>query len=242
MKPVNRIIAFGDSFIFGDELEESPQRKFTHNGRIYVNKHNAVGHLAALCHAPLENFALPGNSLQGIFWTFMHFMQTRRYTLHKDDLIVVGLTGPERHAFWDAEALAGAPYYSSREAPALRFTNDTNYRYPGNEHLPFHNMTKDHIMHSASPQLSEMNAYAIPHSIYGYCKAFNIRLFMTTPCTPYPAIEGYMDDMLSQPTNEWLTTHPNRAPSWFMPGGHWSPEGSHVVALHWLDQIKRYSI
>lgn len=241
MRKVDRVVAFGDSFIFGDELAPAHQA-FEPAGLEYAKKHCAAGQLATMLGATkFENYALPGNSLEGIQWTFMDWMLQNKQTVNAETtLFIVGLTHPRRQAFWDAEVKHGAPYYSQR--PSLSFVTDVMIRNDMNHTL--YRMLKEHINHSESIEYARLKGFTIPHSIYAYCKMYNYRILITNPVLElnvFTPIDGVPADCMED-INSWMRTQPDFCHGWYAPKGHWSIEGSHAVAKHWLDLIHIHNI
>lgn len=101
-----KIVAFGDSWIWGDELLDP--RLINHprahpvlmENTPYRESHCFLGQLGQHYDLPTENFGIAGGSLQSTMWTYLWWQ--RHETLPLDECIVlVGLTDPNRMSFYD---------------------------------------------------------------------------------------------------------------------------------------------
>ena len=72
-----KIVGFGDSWMYGDELMDPEYAKQTPDGHYsdeqnfpYRLKHCFLGQLGTHYGVPIENFGIPGGSLGSTMWTF----------------------------------------------------------------------------------------------------------------------------------------------------------------------------
>jgi hypothetical protein len=101
-----KIVGFGDSWIWGDELID-PQlrhRDDAHPVLIenveYREANCFLGLLGQHYGVPVENFGIPGGSLQSALWTYLWWLDHEQLDV-RDCLILVGHTDPNRTSFYN---------------------------------------------------------------------------------------------------------------------------------------------
>jgi hypothetical protein len=101
-----KIVGFGDSFIWGDELldpllESHPQaHPVLIENTQYRESNCFLGQMGQHYGVPVENFGIPGGSLQSTIWTYLWWMENRPEEV-ENSLIIVGLTGSGRTSFYN---------------------------------------------------------------------------------------------------------------------------------------------
>ena len=102
---ITSIAAFGDSWIYGDELldptlVDHPQAHPCMNENVaYRERHCFAGLLGQHYGVPVENFGIPGGSLQSTIWTFLWWLE--RQPNPENCLVLVGLTDSDRFSYYD---------------------------------------------------------------------------------------------------------------------------------------------
>lgn len=102
----DKIVAFGDSFVWGDELldpalVDHPQaHPVLIENTPYRERHCFLGCVGEHYGVPTENFGWPGGSLQSTIWTYLWWIQHETLPLDRC-LIMVGLTDGNRHSFYN---------------------------------------------------------------------------------------------------------------------------------------------
>jgi len=104
-----KIVGFGDSWMFGDELldpelvKESPDAHscWVQNNS-YRERHCFLGLLGEHYNLPVENFGIPGGSLQSTIWTYLHWIEQESNP--QDCIVIVFLTEPDRYTFFNPDA------------------------------------------------------------------------------------------------------------------------------------------
>lgn len=100
MKQFRKIVAFGDSFAWGDELVASDQiRAADYGNRQYREQHCYTGILANHYGVVAENFAFPGGSCQSTRWIYTWWRQQEPEP--GSCLVLVQLSGPWRSSQFD---------------------------------------------------------------------------------------------------------------------------------------------
>lgn len=102
-----KIVGFGDSWMYGDELldpdllaqDSEAQTCFTQNDP-YREQHCFLGLLGAHYDVPVQNFGLPGGSLQSSIWTYIWWCQHEQIPLD-ECLVLVGHTDNDRTSYYD---------------------------------------------------------------------------------------------------------------------------------------------
>jgi hypothetical protein len=102
---LKKIVGFGDSWIWGDELidpalDAHPRRSpdLTENDT-YRERNCFLGLLGQHYAVPVENYGIPGGSLQSAVWTFLWWLDHEPNP--EQCLILVGHTGPARFSYYD---------------------------------------------------------------------------------------------------------------------------------------------
>lgn len=101
-----KIVGFGDSHMYGDELLDPALLAIDptahccyHQNDAYRLSHCFLGLLGAHYRLPIENFGIPGGSLQSSIWTLMWWLENE--ISPSDCLVLVGHTGPHRTSFYN---------------------------------------------------------------------------------------------------------------------------------------------
>lgn len=97
-----KIVGFGDSWTYGDELldpelvKQDPEAHFCWEQNTEYRERNCfLGQLGAHYGVPTENFGIPGGSLTSTQWTFQWWLDHETYDL-QDCLVLIGLTNADR--------------------------------------------------------------------------------------------------------------------------------------------------
>ena len=102
-----KIVGFGDSWMFGDELMD-PEYLAKHPDGHYSDeqnfpyrlKHCFLGQLGHHYGVPIENFGVPGGSLTSTMWTFQWWLDNEKVPLD-ECLVLIGLTNADRITHYD---------------------------------------------------------------------------------------------------------------------------------------------
>ena len=103
---ISKIVGFGDSWMYGDELLDPalqqviPQIDFcSHLNDAYRNSQCFLGLLGQHYGVPVQNFGIPGGSLQSEIWTLLWWLQQEPHP--QECLVLVGHTNPARMSWYD---------------------------------------------------------------------------------------------------------------------------------------------
>lgn len=98
----DRIAAFGDSWVWGDELVDPQLPNATAvsiENTPYRESHCFVGQVGRQLNVTVENLAIPGGSLQSTIWNYLWWLNQQSTT--DNVLVVVGLTDASRTSWYN---------------------------------------------------------------------------------------------------------------------------------------------
>ena len=104
-----KIVGFGDSWMWGDELVD-PELKLTHpdahpvwiENTDYRESKCFLGLLGQHFGVPVENFGIPGGSLQSSIWTYLWWLEHEQLD-PADCLVLVALTDANRTSYYNPD-------------------------------------------------------------------------------------------------------------------------------------------
>jgi hypothetical protein len=100
-----KIVGFGDSWMWGDELLDPALIDHPHAHPVlmentrYRESHCFLGLLGQHYGVPTENFGIAGGSLQSTVWNYLWWLEQEPYP--QDCLVLVALTTANRHSFYN---------------------------------------------------------------------------------------------------------------------------------------------
>lgn len=86
---IKKVVGFGDSWMYGDELDDTTREQDCF-----------LGQLGQHYNVPVENYGINGSSLQSAIWTFLWWLQKEPQP--SDCLVLVGLTSSYRFSYYDS--------------------------------------------------------------------------------------------------------------------------------------------
>jgi len=101
-----KIVGFGDSWMWGDELLDPALKNLPDahpvqiENLVYRESHCFLGLLGKHYGVPVENFGIPGGSLQSSIWTYLWWLENE-VSDTQDCLVLVALTCPDRQSFYN---------------------------------------------------------------------------------------------------------------------------------------------
>ena len=149
----DRIAVFGDSWAWGDELVDpscSDLKPYSVENTSYRESHCFAGIIAQHYNIPVENFAIPGGSLQSTIWNYIWWHQHRNS--HKSTLILVGLTDAGRMSYYNPDHVVYA-----NDPPWNRYVHSAWIHAPECYTDDWVAMVKSNIGLSSSRQANLMN-------------------------------------------------------------------------------------
>lgn len=156
---IKKIVGFGDSWMYGDELmdpnylAEHPNGHYSDEQNFpYRLKHCFLGLLGEHYGVPTENFGIPGGSLTSTMWTFQWWLDNETLPLN-ECLVLVALTNADRITHYDPNHT-----HYSIDPPWNKFVHSTWVNF-GSSVVPndFATMMKYQMTLTDCPALSRLN-------------------------------------------------------------------------------------
>jgi hypothetical protein len=155
---INRIVAFGDSWIYGDELDPENRAEQCIVGQVGKNLGTRPKNI--------ENYGVSGNSLAGTVWEVQRWeLECGDRTFKPEEtLFVVGLTESSRESWY----------------------RNGNYIHNHNVHDRhlWHNFVKHHTVENETVEYQNIKYWQTTEFFYNYCKARGYKLLMVNIFPP----------------------------------------------------------
>jgi hypothetical protein len=119
-----KIVGFGDSWVWGDELidpalqQDPDAHSVMHENTVYRESHCFLGLIGQHYGVPVENFGIPGGSMQSSMWTYLWWLEHEQLD-PRECLILVGLTAAARTTFYNPKHIS-----YGNDPPWNRFVHD----------------------------------------------------------------------------------------------------------------------
>lgn len=218
----DKIVAFGDSFVWGDELLDPILVDHPHAHPVmmentsYREAHCFAGQLGKHYGVQVENFGWPGGSLQSTIWTYLWWIE--RETLPLDRcLVIVGLTDGNRHSFYNPNHVSYA-----NDPPWNRFIH-TSWIHSGASTVgrEWMDMGKWYMALTDCPELIRLNLRQAVLFFQGQaCKHAHLLQFQTIDSGvavseadllwPGRTLMGFFDHLSNAKDFQSPLGHPNR--------------------------------
>jgi hypothetical protein len=218
-----KIVGFGDSWIWGDELLDPTLDSDTNvdciNNKSYREHNCFLGKLGHHYQVPVENYGIPGGSLQSTIWTYIWWAEHESVPL-QDCLVLVSLTGAWRQSFYNPDCSTVDP-----DRPWDRFVHNTGNSYTAE----WQTVMKQLLVMTDSTELKKLNYKQTVWFFDGQSRAHSLIQFcsITPPC------------VLTVPSLLW----PDRSLQNFLstdnlaPGSHPNQSGHDLIANKLISQI-----
>jgi len=219
---MKRLVAFGDSWVYGDELMDPsiPDLRWCTDPRNdeYRLSQGFPGLVAQHHGWRLENHGSNGQSLQSMIWTFEWWLDTNPDP--GESVVMVGLTHPSRTSWWYSQRTRQAwdpPWYRYLHSLWLESANGSDYR----GWYDFHKFWR---AQATDDDWIRKNYQTAVYFFSGVCHRLGIPLVMFNvfedmPEIPYsPVLNGQhglfrlLDDTAPprpNPAGFWGESHPN---------------------------------
>jgi len=234
---IERIVGFGDSWMWGDELidpalrDRADAHPMLEANRAYRESHCFLGRLSASLSVPAENFGWPGASLVSTRWCYLWWLQNRDIDLDRC-LVIVALTDGSRTSFYNP----GHQVYSN-DPPWHRFVHSA-WVHSGNcgESADWIDMVRRHMLLTDCDEMRRINWLDTAWFFQGQASQLAGLVQFNTSDTPGD---------LAVPSLLWpgskiqdiLRRMPNRA-DFFAPHGHANEIGHEIIHGILLDHIR----
>ncbi len=203
----DRIVAFGDSWIYGDELldpqllAQDPKAHtcFVQNDA-YRLAHCFAGVLAQRLGAELDNFGFPGSSMQSAVWNLLWWLDNRDPS--QRCLVLFGLTEANRTSFYNPEHRS-----FSNDPPWNRHVHSA-WVHAGASAVPreWHKMVQQHWTLTDCPQTRQLNYQQTVMSVDGIALRQGLDLVMFNIMPPPRSVTVPSLAWPDQDLDRWLTS------------------------------------
>jgi len=174
-----KIVGFGDSWMYGDELLDPKylkQNPKAHpadtDNKDYRESNCFLGLLGEHYGVPTENFGIPGGSLQSSIWTFLWWYENETEFDLSNCLILVGHTDSDRASFYNPDHVV-----CSDDPPWNRFAHSSwiEYGFMGiSEEM--REMAKMYTVLTDSPKMRRLNYMQTALFFDGVASSHGLRL------------------------------------------------------------------
>lgn len=236
-----KIVGFGDSWMFGDELMDPEYLSKNPNGHYsddqnlnYRLKHCFLGQLGQHYGVPIENFGIPGGSLTSTMWTFQWWLDHETVPLN-ECLVLVALTNADRITHYNPNHV-----HYSNDPDWNKFVHSTWVNF-GSSVVPdeYAQMIKSQIVLTNCCELSKLNYQHTVLFFDGIAARNNLNMlqFNIMPAErPVPNVPTLMD-----PGASWtmfFRDHPgNQKRELICKDGHPNEIGHRIIRDHLISHI-----
>jgi len=227
-----KIVAFGDSWIYGDELVNpellalSPDTHCSLDANTNYREANCfLGLLGNHYNVPTVNFGIPGGSMQSSIWTFLWWLEKEKLPL-TDCLILVGHTDSDRLSFYNPNHVS-----YGNDPKWNKFVHSTWVEY-GSSVVPklYREMIKQQLVLTNCPEFCKLNYMqtAMFFDCVAARKNLNMMQFHIMPAdVPLDLPTEIWPEFC---TTLWFRDHPNNQQrELIMPGGHPNEKGHEMI-------------
>ena len=240
MTKFKKIVAFGDSWTYGDELLDPILAQQFHDAHFcweqnteYRLSHCFLGQLGQHYQVPTENFGIPGGSLTSTMWTYQWWLDHETLPL-ADCLVLVGLTNADRITHYDPNHT-----HYSNDPPWNKFVHSSWVNFGSSVvSQEFCDLIKRQIVLTTCKEIDNINYQHAVLFFDGISARNNIPTVQFNIMPAYRPVSNA--PTLLQPDFAWTTwfiTHPgNQKRELIKPGGHPNEIG-HKLIKDYLVQL-----
>ena len=237
-----KIVGFGDSWMFGDELLDptlastDPEAHCCwEQNTLYRESHCFLGLLGQHFGMPTTNFGIPGGSLESTEWTYLWWLDHEPEP--ENCLVVIFLTESNRASFYNP----GHVHYSN-DPPWNRFVHSTWVHFGSSViGADFTDMIKRYLVLTECAELWDLRYRRAVMLFDGHAHRAGITTLMFNtlpPVRPTPDVTS-----LIWPDFAWtlyFREHPdNSNRGLVMPGGHPNERGHELIRDMLIPEIDR---
>jgi hypothetical protein len=216
-----KIVGFGDSFVYGDELLDPNLDPTTHYSNelntAYREQQCFLGRIGEHYRCPIENFGQSGGSLQSAIWTFMWWLEHEPNP--EQCLILIGLTNSYRFSHYNPSR-----QLSPNEPQWNRFAHST---WTEDDYPQFKDLIKTQTTLTDCPELRKLRYQSAVVLFDGIAARRNLSLMQFNVFAP-PA------QVSNTPTLLWpnwsIIDWFNNQPECKKPNGHPNEQGHQMIA------------
>ena len=239
---IDRIVGFGDSWMYGDELldpvlaAQDPEAHCSWDQNTQYREDRCfLGLLGQHYGLPVENFGIPGGSLESTEWTYLWWLDHE--PLPERCLVVVFLTESNRASFYNPNHV-----HYSNDPPWNKFVHSTWVHFGSSVIGPeFTDMIKRYLVLTECKDLWDYRYRRTVMLIDGHAAKASIPTLMWNTLPPVRAMPQVTS--LKWPDFAWtiyFRNHPsNQARELIKPGGHPNELGHEMIRDMLLPETDR---
>jgi len=239
---IGKIVGFGDSWMFGDELldpvlaQSDPEAHCCWVQNVqYREQHCFLGLLGQHYHLPTENFGIPGGSLDSTQWTYLWWLEHE--PCPEQCLVVIFLTEGNRASFYNPRHV-----HYSNDPEWNKFIHSTWVHFGSSVIGPdFTDMIKRYLVLTECPELWDIRYQQAVMFFDGQRARLNVPTLMFNTLPPVKVVPNAKS--LVWPDFAWteyFRDHPdNRDRGLIMPGGHPNEKGHEIIRDMLIPEVDR---
>lgn len=232
-----KIVGFGDSWVWGDELLDPTLVNHKHAHPVLVDNipyregNCFLGLLGKHYGVPVENFGIPGGSMQSSIWTYLWWLE-HEHLDPSECLILVGHTDSNRTTFYNPNHIS-----YDNDPPWNRFVHSA-WVHSGNKANTemWREMVKQHTILTDCPQLHRLNYHQTAHFFDGQSSKYNSNVLQF--CTINVPSDLDLPSMAS-PENRCLTPMLHNKLEMLAPNHHPNELGHQYLRDRLLIEVER---
>ena len=234
-----RIVGFGDSWMYGDELLDpelaasDPEAHSCWSQNVDYREQNCfLGRLAKHYGVAYENFGIPGGSIRSTIWTYLWWIQ--KQTVPNDSLVLVCITESDRESFYNPDHV-----HYSNDPEWNKFVHSTWVEFGSSViSQQWRDMAKRHLVLTNSAGLRALNYLECLMFFDGQAARHNLPLLQFNTM---PAEVDLVVPSLIWPDFCWshfFRDHAdNQKRELIMPNGHPNEKGHAMMAQMLIPEI-----
>jgi len=230
-----KIVGFGDSWIWGDELLDPAlvnhpyAHPVMHQNTHYRESRCFLGLLGQHYSVPVENFGLPGGSLQSAIWTYLWWSEHEQLDL-TDCLVVVGHTSADRESFYNPNhnSFADEPSWNKFVHSSWVHSRSQSIAHEWND------MIKQYTLLTASTELSNLNYLQTVKFFEGQHALFKNVIQL---CTIQPPVVTVAENLIWNDSS--LSSQLGNNYRLLAEHGHPNEHGHEVIRDHLIPELER---
>lgn len=231
-----KIVGFGDSWVWGDELLDPSLISHPHAHPVlventqYRESNCFIGQLGQHYGVPIENFGIPGGSLQSTIWNYLWWLENSTET--EDCLVLVGLTDAARTSYYNPNhvSYSNDPPWNRYVHGAWARTKDTCYS------SDWVQMIKQQTVLSDCSKLHNLNYKQAVLFFEGQASMRNGHVLQFCTISP-PYVENSKSLLWPEGTLDTLIKNEHDYTKYYAPGRHPNELGHKLIAKHLISQI-----
>lgn len=221
-----KIVGFGDSWVWGDELVDPALGHAlpgSNENTTYRESNCFIGQLGQHYQVPVQNFGIPGGSLQSTIWNYLWWLDNEAFNIN-ECLVLIGLTDASRISFYDSKCEI------NNDRPWTRYVHSawaTGYSKEWSDTI------KQVLVQADSKQQHQLNYRQTVEFFSGQSAKRSGLLFQFCTITP-PCL---VTDSSLLWSNKSLTNLIATQPNTLAKNGHPNELGHSLIAKHLISHI-----